>query len=191
MEGSQSLLCAHVSSLYDTARIQEVHVPTSQRDLPIADPSERAELFKEHASYATYYNPKEQPSLLLRLVNNNYTIQLSSISGHIQPIAFSFESPIIPNPIIVPDQYSEAHVIVCTESGSVYRLVFSVPSYWEGPRTNAWCDEHVIKAAARESIKAIHVVDPGLLLIALKDGGILRLQARRHNSQAQFDGRIF
>ncbi|KIO30211.1 hypothetical protein M407DRAFT_20680 [Tulasnella calospora MUT 4182] len=157
------------------------------RDLPIADPSERAELFKEHASYATYYNPKEQPSLLLRLVNNNYTIQLSSISGHIQPISFSFESPIIPNPTIVPDQYSEAHVIVCTESGSVYRLVFPVPSYWEGPRSNAWCHEHVIKTTQRESIKAIHAVDPGLLLIALKDGGILRLQARRHNSQAQFD----
>ncbi|KAG8991396.1 hypothetical protein FRB90_001364, partial [Tulasnella sp. 427] len=165
----------------------QIHVPTVQRDLPIADPSEKTDLFKEHASYATYYNPREQPSLLLRLVNNNYTIQLSSISGHIQPISFSFESPIIANPTIVPDQYSEAHIIVCTESGSVYRLVFSVPNYWEGPKGNTWCQEHVIRTTSRESIKAVHAVDPGLVLIALKDGGILRLQARRPASQAPFD----
>lgn len=187
-----TLLSAHFSALYNTSRIQHVPVPTTQSDLPFLAQDEEGKLFSEHASYASYYNSPQQPSILLRLVNS-YSLQLSSVSGHVPPIVFDFPSPILPNPQIVADQFSEAHVIVCTESGSVYRICLPVPTLWTTlpiGMPHKWLMEHVVQSPTKENLVSAHVADPSLVAIALKDGRILRLQATRRHGDSRY-GREF
>ncbi|KAG8960780.1 hypothetical protein FRC03_006142 [Tulasnella sp. 419] len=184
---SKSLICTHVSSILSVTPVNNIEIPTIQRDLPLPDDT-HFDLNNEHASHSVYYNINEHPTLLLRVINNSYTIQLSSVSGHLAPIRFNFPSPIISIPFIIPDQYSEAHLIACTASGSVYRLKLPVPALWRGSRLpKDWCSEHVVRSVTKDQLSIFHVSDPGLVLIGLKDGTILKLAASRPSGRSSFD----
>ncbi len=182
MSTSQSVVSTNVSSLYNTSRIRNVPIQTVLRDIGIADPNIGAELLPEHASFASYSNLGDHPSLLVRLTNNNFTLQLFALNSDSQPISFTFQSPVLPDPFVIPDLSRELHIIACTASGSVYRLVLPPPGYWEdavGASSNEWQQEHVISSASRESLSSFYVSDTGSAFVGLRDGGIVKLQARR------------
>lgn len=69
----------------------------------------------------------------------------------------------------------------------MYRLVLPVSSLW--------CDagrldvrEYVVKSAQSGQLASTYVVNPGEMLIALKDGAVLKLKASRSQKRPEFQG---
>ncbi|KAG8865283.1 hypothetical protein FRB96_000173 [Tulasnella sp. 330] len=189
MPSTQSLLAAHISSLYHPSQVHSITIATAQRHIPLSSSSlaqgNSNDASLHHASHVSYYTAREQPSLILRLVNDNTSIELSSATSHIPPVEITFPSPIIPNPTLVPDQYSETHLIVCTKAGSLYRLVFPVPAFWSG---GGWeVQEYVVKTVQGDMMAGMHVVDASEVLISLSDGNVLKLKATRQDGRSVFE----
>ncbi|KAG9016926.1 hypothetical protein FRB93_009456 [Tulasnella sp. JGI-2019a] len=188
MSNSHSLLAAHISSLYHPSQVHSISIATAKRQIPLSSSIALAntnDASLHHASHASYYTAREQPSLILRLVNNNTSIELSSATSHIPPVEITFPSPLLPNPTLVPDQYSETHLIVCTKAGSVYRLVFPVPGFWSG---GGWeVQEYVVKSVQSETMVGMHVVDASEVLVSLNDGNVLKLKATRQDGRSTFE----
>lgn len=180
---SRILVAAHASSI--TANDLQAFTLASER----AEPPRHAELdiLPEHATESSVLYDA-QAHILLRVIQDRRTIELTSLSTEITPIRFVFPAPVLPSPAVVCDS-DEIHVIACTQAGSVFRLVFPLPDLWNTQyMAKDWRAEYHLRHPTSNLLGPVHVKEAGCLLIALKDGGILQLDASRRLGNAEFEG---
>lgn len=180
---SRTLIAVHASSITSTA-LQAFTLESERAEAPSAAD---ADVLPEHAT-ETSVLCDAQAHILLRLINNRRTIELLSLSTPISPIRFLFPSPVLPSPAVVYDN-DEVHVVACTQAGSVFRLVFPLPDLWNTQyMTKNWRQEYHIRHPIANLLGPVHVKEAGCMLIALRDGGILELDASRKIGNAEFQG---
>jgi len=168
---------SHVSAIAAPSSVRVTVVPTSNRDLPLVSAADTTHA-PEHASFATYVTTQDAGDVLVRVVHHGLAIELSSLSNPaLSPHRFVFPSPILPNPTVFVHQISELHVILATEHGSLFTLVFSTidPDFFHHTSSRSWfheqrCSEHLIGP--------VHAHDPHSVWIGIENGGLLNLTLR-------------
>jgi Nucleoporin Nup120/160 len=193
MASSFTLVGTHITSVIPTARDNTINISSSRKDSSaISENAQPSDVLPEHATEAfVFYDP--QIHILLRVLHGRRTVELVSLSIDVPPIRFTFSSPLIPSPAVIFDD-PEIHIIACTVSGSVYRLVFPLPYLWSSHYlTEDWRSEYLLKHPVDNLLGPVHVKEAGGVFIALKDGGILNLDAIRRPNDSKFlgmDGRL-
>lgn len=183
---SRTLVAAHTSTI--TANdLQTFTLESTRSEAPRHIESD---ILPEHATETSVlYDP--QAHILLRVIHHRRTVELISLSTDVSPIRFTFPAPVLPSPAVVYDD-GEIHVIACTQAGSVFRLVFPLPHLWNTQyMAKDWREEYFLRHPTSNLLGPVHVKEAGCLFIALKDGGILQLDASRRLGNAEFQGEIF
>ncbi|KDQ20617.1 hypothetical protein BOTBODRAFT_626620 [Botryobasidium botryosum FD-172 SS1] len=183
---SYTYVATHISSISPPSAPEALQIPTLQTDLPLSEPSSSSDLLPEHASFS-YLLHEPGAQILLRLINDSHTIELVFLSGEIPPVRLDFPSPVLPNPGIMLE-HPEIHVIACTVSGSLYRIILPLKDIWTWfpPRGTDWCEEYLVKYPAGSLEGPVHVKEAGTVFVGLKDGALLKLQASRVPGSTDF-----
>ncbi|KAF8314772.1 hypothetical protein DL93DRAFT_2167187 [Clavulina sp. PMI_390] len=177
---SRTLVATHTSNI--TANVQVFHLEPSLQDVPRLHSSDAP---AQHATEAAVLCDV-QAHILLRVVDDRWGIELTSLATPIQPIRFVFPSRVLPSPGIVCDN-DEVHVLVATELGSVFRLVFPLPNLWiTNYMSKKWREEYTIRHPPANLLGPVHVKEAGCILIGLRDGSILQLDASRRLGSEEF-----
>ena len=182
---SRTLVAVHTSGIV-TNDLQTFTLDSERSEPPsYAD----SDVLPEHAT-ETSVLLSAQAHILLRIIHGRRTIELTSLSTDMSSIRFVFPAPLIPLPAVVYDD-DEIHVVACTQLGSIFRLVFPLPNLWNTQyMAKNWRQEYHLKHPIANVLGPMHVKEAGCLLLALKDGGILQLDASRRLGNAEFQGDI-
>ena len=190
MASSFTLVGTHITSVIPSARDNTISIASNRKDASASlDNVLSSDVLPEHATEASVlYDP--QVHILLRVLHGRRTIELISLSIDVPPIRFTFSSPLIPSPAVIFDD-PEIHIIACTASGSIYRLVFPLPYLWNSHYlTEDWRSEYPLKHPVGNLRGPVHVKEAGGVFIALKDGGILSIDAIRRPGGSEFLGMV-
>ncbi|EJD54022.1 hypothetical protein AURDEDRAFT_110670 [Auricularia subglabra TFB-10046 SS5] len=178
MDRSWCLTPSHVSAISSPPHVRTTVIPTTRRDLPIQPALTGAELAAEHASYATYLSTPDAGGVLLRVLQGGCVVELSSLTGTLlPPHRFLFPAPVLAHPALLLE-VPEVHLLVVTESNSLYRLSFSTldPRFFHQTSTRGWFHEHRIKYNATPLTGPVHAHSPYDVVVGMEDGGITWLQ---------------
>ncbi|KAH7103030.1 nucleoporin Nup120/160-domain-containing protein [Auriculariales sp. MPI-PUGE-AT-0066] len=175
----------HVSAIASPSHVRTTTVPTAQRNLPFIQPVSNQAF--EHASYATRVSTQHDGDVLLRVVCNSSAIELSSLSNAaLAPHRFIFPSRILPNPALVVHQGAELRVILATENGSLWTLVFSTTfesDLFHHTSSRLWFHEHRISSATK-LVGPVHAHGPDNVFIGLERGALLQLALKNVETNA-------
>ncbi|KAI0356677.1 hypothetical protein OH77DRAFT_1423630 [Trametes cingulata] len=180
------LVASHLSALFPTSH--PIPVYSSQKDIPNlprrTDPSHPP----EHASFSSLFHSPLTGTILLRVTNGGFVLELLSLSSDIPPLRFDFPAPILPSPSIMMWESEELHVLLATRFGSLYRIVIPVREgapLWSPLQNRRWYREHVLQARWVEGL--VQVQGTHCVLISLPGGSLLRLEADALGSDTQDD----
>jgi hypothetical protein len=176
---SYSVVGVHTSSIYPAVQEHTVQLSTSYNHSVISAPntSQSQDIPPEHATNAfVLYDPLV--NVLLRVLHDRRTIELISLGNDAPAIRFSFPSPVLPSPVLVFNE-PELHVVACTVTGSLYRLIFTLPNLWLSPSTNDWQTEYRVQHATDNLLGPVHANEDGDIFIGLRDGNLLRIDTGR------------
>lgn len=132
--------------------------------------------FAEHAEYATTIHAHDAGTVLLRVLDGGYMLELMALESGIRPARFACPSRIALQPALMMLGIAELHVLVVTVNGSLFRLRFILPHLWTS--TQYAPKEYHITSVPAPIDGVVHVPEVGVVFIGLKDGGVLRLTAK-------------
>ncbi|KAI0643699.1 nucleoporin Nup120/160-domain-containing protein [Trametes meyenii] len=180
------LVASQLSALFPATPPIAVH--STQKDLP--NPPRRNEPGHppEHASFSSVFRSHLTGTILLRVTNGGFVLELLSLSSDIPPLRFDFPAPILPSPSIVLWESEELHVLLATRFGSLYRIVIPIRDgapLWTPLSNRRWYREHVLQAGWVDGL--VQVQSTHCVLISLPGGSLLRLEADALGSDTQDD----
>ncbi|KAG9102343.1 hypothetical protein FRC06_002102 [Ceratobasidium sp. 370] len=167
-----SVVYAHLSGL--NAAVAPVDIPTQYEDVE----RDESDCLVEHAEYATTMHAHDAGTVLLRVLDGGYMLELRALESSIRSARFAFSSRIALQPALVMLGIAELHVLVVTVNGSLFRLRFMLPNLWTSSQHGA--SEYHITSLDVPINGPVHVPEVGVVFIGLNDGGVLRLTAKMH-----------
>ncbi|KAI0829349.1 nucleoporin Nup120/160-domain-containing protein [Trametes gibbosa] len=180
------LVASHLSALFPTP--QPIPVYSSQKDIINLPRRNDPAHPPEHASFSSLFHSPLTGTILLRVTNGGYVLELLSLSSHLPPLRFDFPDIILPAPSIVMWESEELHVLLATRFGSLYRIVVPVREgapLWSPLANRRWYREYVLQAGYLEGL--VQVQSTHCVLISLPGGSLLRLEADALGSDTQDD----
>ncbi|OJT13189.1 Nuclear pore complex protein Nup160 [Trametes pubescens] len=180
------LVASHVSALFPTS--QAIQVYSTRKDIPNlprrSDPGHPL----EHASYSSLFHTPLTGTILLRVTNGGFVLELLSLSTDIPPLRFDFPAAILPSPSIVMWESEELHVLLATRFGSFWRIVIPVREgapLWTPLANRRWYREYVLQNGYREGL--VQVQGTHCIVMSQPGGSLLRLEADALGSDTQDD----
>lgn len=170
------LVATHLQNFYRSSDITTHAVPTSRRDIPLAE--QNFDLPDSHASYSLVFSSHHTGDILLRVVQSDLAIELISLSSDIPPVRFVFLAQILPSPSLVVWHGRQLHLIAITNVNSLYRIILPIHDgiiAWHDIVRKDWCREWQVKKLGG-FIKTVHVQDFYSVVLALGSGSIIRLE---------------
>ncbi|KAL7282041.1 hypothetical protein ACG7TL_003508 [Trametes sanguinea] len=183
-ERSSVLVASHVSALFPTS--QPIAVYSTQKDILNLSRRNEASHPPEHASYASLFHTPLTGTILLRVTNGGFMLELLSLSSDVPPLRFDFPAPILPHPSIMMWESEELHVLLATRFGSLYRIVIPIREgapLWTPHANRRWYREYVLQAGWVEGL--VQVQGTHCVVISLPGGSLLRLEADALGSDTQ------
>ncbi|KAH9853874.1 nucleoporin Nup120/160-domain-containing protein [Lenzites betulinus] len=180
------LVASHLSALFPTP--QPIPVYSSQKDILNLPRRNDPAHPPDHASFSSLFHSPLTGTVLLRVTNGGYVLELLSLSSDIPPLRFDFPDTILPAPSIVMWESEELHVLLATRFGSLYRIVIPVREgapLWSPLANRRWYREYVLQAGFLEGL--VQVQSTHCVLISLPGGSLLRLEADALGSDTQDD----
>ncbi|KAI0363723.1 hypothetical protein BV20DRAFT_957701 [Pilatotrama ljubarskyi] len=180
------LVASHLAALFPSS--QPIPVYSSQKDILHLPRRNDPGHPPEHASFSSLFHTPLTGTILLRVTNGGFVLELLSLSSDIPPLRFDFPAPILPAPSIMMWESEELHVLLATRFGSLYRIVIPVREgapLWSPLQNRRWYREHVIQAGCVEGL--VQVQGTHCVLISLPGGSLLRLEADALGSDTQDD----
>ncbi|KAM5532722.1 hypothetical protein V8D89_013614 [Ganoderma adspersum] len=192
------LVATHLSALFPLA--QPIPVYSTQKDIIHLSPRNEPGHPLEHASFSTLFHSPLTGTILLRVTNGGFMLELLSLSSDVPPLRFDFPAAILPSPSIVMWESEELHVLLATRFGSLYRIVIPIRDgapLWQPNANRRWYREHVILAPVDEAL--VQVQGTHCVVIALPGGSLLRLEVEAMGGnttddiwrETRFDARSF
>ncbi|CDO74132.1 hypothetical protein BN946_scf185043.g182 [Trametes cinnabarina] len=178
------LVASHLSALFPTS--QPIAVYSTQKDILNLPRRNEPAHPPEHASYSSLFHTPLTGTILLRVTNGGFMLELLSLSSDVPPLRFDFPAPILPHPSIMMWESEELHVLVATRFGSLYRIVIPVREgapLWTAHANRRWYREYVLQAGWVEGL--VHVQGTHCVVISLPGGSLLRLEADALGSDTQ------
>ncbi|KAI0637706.1 nucleoporin Nup120/160-domain-containing protein [Trametes polyzona] len=180
------LVASHLSALFPPT--QPIPVYSAQKDIPnLQRPNEPGHP-PEHASLASLFHHPLTGTVLLRVTNAGYVLELLSLSSDLPPLRFDFPASILPSPSIVLWESEELHVLVATRFDSLYRIVIPIREgapLWSPTANRRWYREYVLQHSCEDGL--VQVQSTHCVVIALPGGSLLRLEADALGSDTQDD----
>lgn len=172
-----SVAYAHLSGL--SAVVEPLEIRSHDADAE-REPSDAP---AEHAEYATTMHAHDAGTVLLRVLDGGYMLELCALESGMRPVRFAFSSRIALQPALMMLGIAELHVLVVTVDRSLFRLRFVLPRLWSSSEhwlNERWLSEHRITSLDAPVDGPVHVPEVGVVFIGLRDGGVLRLTAKMH-----------
>lgn len=172
------LVATQLSSIYPSAQVTSVPLPTSRRNTPLAPVPAESDPPAEHALFSTVLHTPTTGTILLRVIHSGLILELISLSTNVPPIRFVFPAAVLSSPAIFLWESYEIHILAVTSVGSLYRLVLpgSTGKLWHDQVAKNWCREHLIQNIHGDIQGVVHVQGPHTVAIGLTSGAILRLE---------------
>ena len=177
------LVASHISAAFGPPK--RVQVPTSRR---MTNPiRHKVETLENHAIYASICADDRVGSILLRVINGGYHLELTLLDSDDEPTRFEFPERILPMPAVVPSHLNQrsAEVLALTCDGILHRLVYPLEGrqYHEIP-TKDWCTQNSIYSSVPRPLQGIALVhNEQIVVIALENGALLRMDAHGTTQQ--------
>lgn len=147
--------------------------------------------------------------LVARVLDDGQSLELSVVSvtpqgasldfpqsSEATPRLFTFPAPILPDLALVSDEDSHTiYVIAVTVTGWLYRLRFPLPGgFYASTLPHNWAVEHRITSICGHTDQEthnlgaktptlVHVLQPGVILVACRDGSMVKLEQQRTDHQ--------
>lgn len=154
-------------------------------------------------------NDEDSYMLVARVLDDGQSLELSVLSVTPQgasldfpqssgaaPKLFTFPAPILSDLSIVSDQDSHTvYVVAVTVTGWLYRLRFPLPGgFYASTLPHNWAVEYRITSICGHTDQEaqnlgpktptlVHVVQPGVVLVACRDGSMVKLEQQRTDHQ--------
>lgn len=157
-------------------------------------------------------NDEDSYMLVARVLDDGQSLELSVLSVTPQgasldfpqssgatPRLFTFPAPILPDVALVSDEDSHTiYVVAVTVTGWLYRLRFPLPgAFFNSTLPHNWAVEHRITSicghtdqeaqsiGGAKTPTLVHVVQPGVVIVACRDGSMVKLEQQRTDHQYQ------
>ncbi|KAI8984997.1 nucleoporin Nup120/160-domain-containing protein [Trametes punicea] len=180
------LVASHLSALFPTS--PPITVYSAQKDILNLPRRNEPAQPPEHASFSSLFHTSLTGTILLRVTNGGFILELLSLSSDIPPLRFDFPAPILPHPSIVMWESEEMHVLLATRFGSLYRIVIPIREgapLWTPHANRRWYREYVLQAGWVDGL--MQVQGTHCVVISLPGGSLLRLEADALGSDTQDD----
>lgn len=171
------IVASHISPLtlpysfvVQTARQNAPSLGAQDNDLPV-----------DHAISSTTLTTVKAGTILLRVIHGGLIIELISLTTSVPPLRVVFPAAVLPNPAIFLWKDSELHLILATDSCSLFRIVIPIDGLklWQNRVERIWPREYSIRNIPAERVRecAVHVQGIYSVAVCLPNGVLLRLEA--------------
>jgi len=192
MDTTPTLLVAtHLSSLPSPSPVHVAAHPTRQNE-HYTPQSQLNDIPDGHAVYASVLHSDTIGTILLRVTGGSRIVELASISANVPPIRLSLPAPAVPSPSLFFWEDREIHVLVLTETGTLYRLIVPIQhgTLWGESAVNAWIRDYQVKALSPDVLErpgaiSMHGHGTDSVVVGLPNGVVLRLDVET----GAYDGR--